>query len=127
MGQTKHGDVDVDVPGIDADSAFAVTFKHDDEKLEENAPACVQCALLYTTSAGERRIRVLTLGLQTTSSMASLYRYTELDALMSIVMRKAVSECAGGGKTVRPTPRGRRQDARWTGGGREGDARVTVG
>ena len=100
MGQTKHGDVDVDVPGIDADSAFAVTFKHDDEKLEENAPACVQCALLYTTSAGERRIRVLTLGLQTTSSMASLYRYTELDALMSIVMRKAVSECAGGGKTL---------------------------
>ena len=27
MGQTKHGDVDVDVPGIDADSAVAVTFK----------------------------------------------------------------------------------------------------
>ena len=40
------GAQEVDVPGIDADSAFAVTFRHDD-KLEDGQQAYVQCAL-YT-------------------------------------------------------------------------------
>ena len=30
MGSAKPGDLDVGVAGIDADSAFGVTFKHDD-------------------------------------------------------------------------------------------------
>jgi len=89
MGTAKDGALDVDVPGIDADSAFGVTFKHDD-KLDDAAPACVQCALLYTTSQGQRRIRVLTLALTVTDSVASLYRYSDLDALLNIQMRKAV-------------------------------------
>lgn len=89
MGQSKPGELDVSVPGIDADAAFGVTFKHE-EKLDENgAPACVQCALLYTTAQGERRIRVLTLGFQVTTSMASLFRYADLDALTNLLMRSA--------------------------------------
>lgn len=91
MGYPKPGENDVDVPGIDADSAFAVTMRHD-EKLAENAQACVQCALLYTTSAGERRIRVLTYALTTTTLMTSLYRYADLDALLNVMMRKAIRE-----------------------------------
>lgn len=55
MGLPCPGQQEVDVPGIDADSAFAVTFKHD-EKLEDSQPCCVQCALLYTTCAGTRAI-----------------------------------------------------------------------
>jgi len=89
MGQLKVGDVDIDMPGFDADSAFAVTFKLDD-KLEESSTPCLQCALLYTTVLGERRIRVLTLGLQATSAMSSLYRYADLDALTNVLMRQAV-------------------------------------
>jgi protein transport protein SEC24 len=88
MGSAKPGDLDVAVAGIDADSAFGVTFRYDD-KLEEAQLACVQCALLYTTASGERRIRVLTLGFQVTSSMASLFRYADLDALTNILMRQA--------------------------------------
>ena len=89
MGAAKPGDVEVDVPGIDSDYAFAVTLKHED-KLEDNTPLYVQCALLYTTAAGERRVRVLTLGLLSTSTMASLYRYADLDALMNVMMRQAI-------------------------------------
>ena len=91
MGSAKPGDLDVGVAGIDADSAFGVTFKYDD-KLEEAQPACVQCALLYTTAFGERRIRVLTLGCKvapSSSAFASLYRYADLDTLTNILMRKA--------------------------------------
>ena len=83
MGSAKPGDLDVGVAGIDADSAFGVTFKHDDT-LEDAQEACVQCALLYTTAFGERRIRVLTLGFKVTSSVASLFRYADLDALTLI-------------------------------------------
>ena len=89
MNSTKPGELEVDVPGIDADSAFAITLKHD-EKLEDNAPVYVQCALLYTTSAGQRRVRVLTLGLLSTSAMASLYRYADQDALMNVIMRQRI-------------------------------------
>ena len=88
MGSAKPGDLDVGVAGIDADSAFGVTFKHDDT-LEDAQEACVQCALLYTTAFGERRIRVLTLGFKVTSSVASLFRYADLDALTNILMRQA--------------------------------------
>ena len=84
------GAQEVDVPGIDADSAFAVTFRHDD-KLEDGQQAYVQCALLYTTSAGERRVRVMTIGLQATEAMASLYRYADLDATCNVLMRQAVA------------------------------------
>jgi len=92
MGSAKPGDLDVGVAGIDADSAFGVTFKYDD-KLDEAQLACVQCALLYTTAFGERRIRVLTLGFKVSSrgnqSYADLYRYADLDALTNILMRQA--------------------------------------
>ena len=88
MGYSHPGELDVDVPGIDADSAFAVTFKHDD-KLEDNGHAYVQCALLYTSSCGKRRIRVLTLGVATTSLCASVYRYADLDATLNVMMRRA--------------------------------------
>jgi len=90
LGCARPGQQEVDVPGIDADHAFAVTLKLDD-KLEDGAPAYVQCALLYTTSAGQRRVRVLTLGFQSTSAMASLYRYADLDATLNVMLRQSVA------------------------------------
>jgi len=90
MGMARPGEMEVDVPGMDADYAFAVTLKHD-EKLEDNSPAYVQCALLYTTAAGERRVRVLTLGLMTTSVMSSLFRHADLDALLNVTLRQSIA------------------------------------
>jgi len=54
----------------------------------------VQCAMLYTTSAGERRVRVLTLGLQATDAMANVFRYADLDATCNVMMRQAVAMTA---------------------------------
>jgi protein transport protein SEC24 len=93
MGTDRRGEQEIDVPGIDADSAFAVTFRHD-EKLSDGQPMYVQLALLYTTSGGQRRVRVLTLGFQATEAMASLYRYADLDVLLNVMMRRAVLDAA---------------------------------
>ena len=93
FGLAKPGELEVDVPGLDADHAFAVTLKHD-EKLDDGQSAFVQCALLYTTSAGERRVRVMTLGLQVTSAMASLYRFADLDALINVMLRQSIHQAS---------------------------------
>ena len=90
MGTSRPGEAEVDVPGIDADSAFAVTLKHD-EKLADGQLSYVQLALLYTTSEGQRRVRVLTLALQATEAMASLYRYADLDVILNVMMRQSVA------------------------------------
>ena len=45
------------LPNIDEDKTFAVEIAHEENALTA-ATCCMQAALLYTTSSGERRIRV---------------------------------------------------------------------
>ena len=80
---------DIDLAGIDADKSIVAYVKHED-KLRENEECCFQCALLYTTSAGERRIRVHTLSLPTTAVLGSVYRSADLDAQMHAILRREV-------------------------------------
>ncbi|KAK7854758.1 protein transport protein sec24-like cef [Quercus suber] len=58
----KRMPTDVDLPGIDCDKTIMVNLKHDD-KLKDGSECAFQCALLYTTVNGQRRIRVTTLSL----------------------------------------------------------------
>lgn len=59
---------DVEMAGIDSDKTIVVNIKHDD-KLPENSECHFQAALLYTTAAGERRIRVHTLSVRTAKEL----------------------------------------------------------
>lgn len=88
-GSALPGERDVDVPGIDADSSFAIMLAQE-EKIPDGSSPCIQTALLYTNAAGQRRIRVLTISLLATSSMPNVYRYADLDALLNVMMRQAV-------------------------------------
>ncbi|KAJ0798067.1 putative Zinc finger, Sec23/Sec24-type, sec23/Sec24, trunk domain, sec23/Sec24, helical [Helianthus annuus] len=63
----KRIPTDVDLPAIDCDKSIMVTLKHDD-KLQDGTECSFQCALLYTTVYGQRRIRVSTLSLPCTSA-----------------------------------------------------------
>ena len=81
---------DVDLAGIDADKSIVAYVKHE-EKLRESSEVAFQCALLYTTSFGERRIRVHTLSLPTTSVLGNVYRSADLDAQMHATLRSIVS------------------------------------
>jgi len=77
------------LPNVDADKTFAVDIGHDDNTLPGDT-CCMQAALLYTTSAGVRRIRVHTVELPVTSSLAALYDACDPDACVNLAGRVAL-------------------------------------
>eukprot|EP00250_Pteridium_aquilinum_P010450 c19397_g1_i1 orf=566-3775(-) len=82
---------DVDLPAIDCDKSVMVTFKHD-EKLQDGSDCCFQCALLYTTIDGQRRIRVTTLSLSCTTVLSNVFRGADLDAQFAYFLKHAAQE-----------------------------------
>ncbi|RDX93911.1 Protein transport protein Sec24-like, partial [Mucuna pruriens] len=87
----KRIPTDVDLPGIDCDKTFMVSLKHDD-KLQDGSECAFQCALLYTTVYGQRRIRVITLSLPVTSMLSNLFRAADLDTQFCCFLKQAASE-----------------------------------
>lgn len=78
---------DMDLAGIDEDKALAAVLKHD-SKLDFSRNVCFQCALLYTTKTGERRVRVHNLSLTATNQIADVFRTGDVDATISVMTRK---------------------------------------
>ncbi|KAG7330144.1 hypothetical protein KOW79_006366 [Hemibagrus wyckioides] len=79
---------DVEMAAVDCDKAVAVEFKHDDT-LSEEAGALIQCAVLYTSISGQRRLRVHNLSLNCSSQLAELYKSCETDALINFFAKSA--------------------------------------
>jgi hypothetical protein len=48
----------------------------------------LQAALLYTRYTGERRVRVHNLRLQATDNSHDVFRHTDIDALLALLLRK---------------------------------------
>ncbi|XP_039056227.1 protein transport protein Sec24-like At4g32640 [Hibiscus syriacus] len=82
---------DIDLPGIDCDKCILVTLKHDD-KLQDGSECAFQCALLYTTVYGQRRIRVTNLSLPCTNMLSNLFRAADLDAQFANFLKQAAIE-----------------------------------
>ncbi|KAJ1256697.1 hypothetical protein BS78_K333200 [Paspalum vaginatum] len=95
----KRVPTDIDLPAIDSDKTVMVMFKHDD-KLQENAECGFQCALLYTTVYGQRRIRVINLSLSCTSLLSNLFRYADLETQFACFLKQAAN-----GISTSPLPR----------------------
>ncbi|KNA17733.1 hypothetical protein SOVF_077480 [Spinacia oleracea] len=87
----KRIPTDVDLPAIDCDKTITVTVKHDD-KLQDGAECAFQCAILYTTVYGQRRIRVMNLSLSCTSTLPNIFRSADLDAQFTCFLKQAGSE-----------------------------------
>uniref|UniRef100_A0A8C9U2Q2 SEC24 homolog D, COPII coat complex component n=1 Tax=Scleropages formosus TaxID=113540 RepID=A0A8C9U2Q2_SCLFO len=79
---------DVEMAAVDCHKAVTVEFKHDD-KLSDDAGALVQCALLYTSVGGQRRLRIHNLSLSCSSQLADLYKSCETDALVNFFAKSA--------------------------------------
>lgn len=79
---------DVEMAAVDCDKAVTVEFKHDDT-LSEESGAVMQCALLYTTIGGERRLRIHNLSLNCSSQLSELYKSCETDALINFFAKSA--------------------------------------
>ncbi|XP_072899228.1 protein transport protein Sec24B-like isoform X2 [Hemitrygon akajei] len=74
---------------INPDSGFAVQMSID-ESLADSSVVCFQAALLYTSSKGERRIRVHTLCLPVVSSVAEVYSGADVQAITCLLATMAV-------------------------------------
>ncbi|XP_028284625.1 protein transport protein Sec24D isoform X2 [Parambassis ranga] len=79
---------DVEMAAVDCDKAVTVEFKHDDT-LSEETGALVQCALLYTTISGHRRLRIHNLSLNCSSQLSELYKSCETDSLINFFAKSA--------------------------------------
>ncbi|KAK5598778.1 Protein transport protein Sec24D [Crenichthys baileyi] len=79
---------DVEMAAVDCDKAVTVEFKHDDA-LSEETGALIQCALLYTTIGGQRRLRIHNLSLNCTSQLSELYKCCETDSLINFFAKSA--------------------------------------
>lgn len=76
------------LPNVDSDKAYAVQFSFDEASISEG-PFCVQVALLYTTTGGERRIRVHTVAVPVTSSISDLLCRVDAPATANVFLRVA--------------------------------------
>jgi len=53
-----------------------------------SVPGTFQCALLYTTVYGQRRIRVINLSLSCTSLLSNLFRYADLETQFACFLKQ---------------------------------------
>ncbi|RFU71796.1 sec24 [Trichoderma arundinaceum] len=82
-------------PAFPRDQAYVVEVAID-ESLTKNV-VCLQAAVLHTTCNGERRIRVLTLALPTTTNLSDLYASADQSAITTYFSHKAVERALSSG------------------------------
>ncbi|CAB4001484.1 transport Sec24B, partial [Paramuricea clavata] len=77
------------LPNVNPDSAFGMQISIEDN-LTDVGLACFQSALLYTSSRGERRIRVHNLALPVTKKMNDVYAGANASAIALMLSKMAV-------------------------------------
>ncbi|CAN8105006.1 unnamed protein product [Discula destructiva] len=82
-------------PAFPRDQCYVVEVAID-ETLSKSV-VCMQAAVLHTSCNGERRIRVLTLALPTTQSLADVYASADQCAVTTYFAHKAVEKALSGG------------------------------
>lgn len=79
------------LPTIDADKSFGIELVHNGNMIS-TPNACIQTALLYTNTLGERKIRVHTCTLPLTASLHDMYNLVDMHATMNLMTRIAVDD-----------------------------------
>ncbi|WAQ81729.1 hypothetical protein PtA15_2A40 [Puccinia triticina] len=84
---------DLEFGNLDADKAIAALLKIEG-KLEDNGSveAQLQCALLYTSAAGERRVRCHNLTLPVTRVIGNIFRSADMDATMALLTKQYIAQ-----------------------------------
>ncbi|XP_063076747.1 protein transport protein Sec24C isoform X2 [Engraulis encrasicolus] len=86
---------DVELAGLDCDKTITVEFRHDD-KLSEDTGALMQCAVLYTSCGGQRRLRVHNMAVNCCAQLADLYRNCETDTIINFFAKYAFRSVLNG-------------------------------
>ena len=79
---------EVEFGSIDADKGVIVKFKHEG-KLDRKMDVVFQSALLYTSAAGERRVRVQNLSARPTGDIVEVFRCADEDAVVATIAKEA--------------------------------------
>ncbi|RZC80251.1 hypothetical protein C5167_042822 [Papaver somniferum] len=79
------------LPAVDSDKAFAMQLSLE-ENLLTNQTVYFQVALLYTSSTGERRIRVHTAAAPVVADLGEMYRQADTGAIVSVFSRLAIEK-----------------------------------
>ncbi|KAI9797472.1 MAG: COPII subunit [Candelina submexicana] len=82
-------------PAFPRDQSYVVEVAIDESLTRQFV--CMQTAVLHTTCNGERRIRVMTLSLPTTQSVADVYASADQTAIATFFSHKAVERALSGG------------------------------
>ncbi|KAF2267375.1 hypothetical protein CC78DRAFT_530777 [Lojkania enalia] len=83
------------LPSLPRDQAYVVEVAIDETITRPFV--CLQAAILHTTCNGERRIRVMTLALPTTESLANVYSSADPQAIAMFYSHKAVERALSSG------------------------------
>ncbi|KAM0932236.1 putative Zinc finger, Sec23/Sec24-type, sec23/Sec24, trunk domain, sec23/Sec24, helical [Dioscorea sansibarensis] len=85
----------LDLPAVDCDKAFAMQFSLDGTLITAQT-VYFQVALLYTSSSGERRIRLHTAAAPVVSDIGEMYRQADSGAIVSVMSRLAIEKTLSG-------------------------------
>jgi protein transport protein SEC24 len=77
------------LPNCNTDSCFGVDIAYDEPVLQAQI-ICIQAALLYTSSSGERKIRVHNLVLPVTATSSEMMESCDMDAMMNLLSKQAI-------------------------------------
>ncbi|XP_053603191.1 protein transport protein Sec24B isoform X2 [Plodia interpunctella] len=81
------------LPNVSPDAGFGMQLSID-EALSDLQQVCFQAALLYTSSKGERRIRVHTLALPIASNLTDVLHAADQQCIIGLLSKMAVDRCA---------------------------------
>ncbi|GAA5940129.1 uncharacterized protein JCM15063_001715 [Sporobolomyces koalae] len=82
---------DLEFGSLDADKAIAARIKHE-SKLDEKSDAYFQCAALYTSATGQRRVRVHNIAVPVTSLVNNVFRYADMDTTIAVIAKESIAQ-----------------------------------
>jgi len=82
---------DMELASLNSDVALTCEIKHDDKLTDEDG-VYIQAALLYTSSSGQRRLRISNLSLNVCDNMGELYRNCDLDTIVNFLAKQNISK-----------------------------------
>ncbi|KAG5438368.1 hypothetical protein PCANB_002856 [Pneumocystis canis] len=85
--QKKSSELELSI--IDSEKAITVTFTHD-SKLDRRSCAYFQCAVLYTTVTGYRRLRCYNVAASVSSNLGDIIKHADIDACITVLIKDAL-------------------------------------